>query len=145
MDLASTICGGFLRVTTRLVLADELFHGTPADLAERLPHNSDDMKDTWLKFRNHLPIQHLSPASTILNLIRPLNLVRGTNRSSVGILSSNLVSGAAQNTQSCQNTPSAFHQITAEFQQLGQDLQTGNVTAAQSDFTTLSKNLSTIL
>ncbi len=28
---------------------------------------------------------------------------------------------------------------------MGQDLQTGNVTAAQSDFTTLSKNLSTLI
>jgi outer membrane protein assembly factor BamD (BamD/ComL family) len=64
----------------------------------------------------------------------------------IGILSSNLFStGAVQNTQSSQNTPSTFQQIKAEFQQLGQDLQSGNVAAAQSDFTTLSKNLSTII
>jgi outer membrane protein assembly factor BamD (BamD/ComL family) len=61
----------------------------------------------------------------------------------IGILSSNLFSaGAAQNTQSSQNTPSVFQQIKTEFQQLGQDLQSGNLTAAQSDFTTLSQNLS---
>jgi hypothetical protein len=65
--------------------------------------------------------------------------------SSIGILSSNLVSGAAQEPQSCQNTPSALHQIAAEFQQLGQDLQTCNGTASPPDLTTLSKNLSTLL
>jgi outer membrane protein assembly factor BamD (BamD/ComL family) len=64
----------------------------------------------------------------------------------IGILSSNLFSaGAAQNTQSSQNTQSTFQQIKTEFQQLGQDLQSGNVMAAQSDFTTLSTNLSTTL
>lgn len=64
----------------------------------------------------------------------------------IGILSSNLFSaGTAQNTQSSRNTPSTFQQIKTEFQQLGQDLQTRNVTAAQSDFTTLTQNLSTIL
>jgi hypothetical protein len=61
----------------------------------------------------------------------------------IGILSSNLFSaGAAQNTQSSQNNPSVFQQIKTEFQQLGRDLQSGNLTAAQSDFTTLSQNLS---
>lgn len=61
----------------------------------------------------------------------------------VGILSSNLfAAGAVQNTQSSQNTASVFQQIRAEFQQLGQDLQSGNLTQAQSDFATLSQNLS---
>ena len=61
----------------------------------------------------------------------------------IGILSSNLFSaGAAQNTQNSQNTPSAFQQIKTEFQQLGQDLQSGNLSGAQSDFATLSQNLS---
>ncbi len=61
----------------------------------------------------------------------------------IGILSSNLFSaGAAQNTRSSQNTPSNFQQIKTEFQQLGQDLQSGNLTAALSDFTTLSQNIS---
>ncbi|HWX37957.1 MAG TPA: hypothetical protein VNY09_01880 [Candidatus Sulfotelmatobacter sp.] len=63
----------------------------------------------------------------------------------IGILSSNLfAAGAAQNTQSAQNTgnnPSKFQQIKAEFQQLGQDLQSGNLTQAQKDYTTLSQNL----
>jgi outer membrane protein assembly factor BamD (BamD/ComL family) len=61
----------------------------------------------------------------------------------IGILSSNLFSaGAAQNTHSSQNNPSSFRQIKTEFQQLAQDLQSGNLTAAQSDFATLSQNLS---
>jgi hypothetical protein len=63
----------------------------------------------------------------------------------IGILSSNLFgAGAAQNTQhvpNFQNSPSTFQQIKAEFQQLGQDLQTGNLTQAQQDYTTLSQNL----
>jgi hypothetical protein len=64
----------------------------------------------------------------------------------LGILSSNLFSaGAAQNTQSSRNTPSTFQQIKTEFQRLGLDLQTGSVAAAQSDFTTLTQNLATIL
>jgi outer membrane protein assembly factor BamD (BamD/ComL family) len=61
----------------------------------------------------------------------------------IGILSSNLFSaGAAQNTQNSQNTPSAFQQIKTEFQQLGHDLQSGNLSGAQSDFATLSQNIS---
>jgi outer membrane protein assembly factor BamD (BamD/ComL family) len=39
---------------------------------------------------------------------------------------------------------SPMQQIRSEFQQLGQDLQSGNLTQAQSDFTTLSKNLSSV-
>jgi len=34
-----------------------------------------------------------------------------------------------------------FSKYESEFQQLGQDLQSGNLTQAQSDFTTLSQNL----
>jgi len=64
----------------------------------------------------------------------------------IGILSSNLFSaGATQSTQSSpssQNIPSVFQQIKTEFQQLGQDLQSGNLQQAQTDFTTLSQNLS---
>jgi len=61
----------------------------------------------------------------------------------IGILSSNLFSsGAAQNTQSSQSNPSAFQQIKSEFQQLGQALETGNLSQAQSDFATLSQNIS---
>jgi hypothetical protein len=62
----------------------------------------------------------------------------------IGILSSNLFStGTAQNTQNTQGTRAnapRFEQIKEEFQQLGQDLQSGNLTQAQSDFATLSKN-----
>jgi hypothetical protein len=63
----------------------------------------------------------------------------------IGILSSNLFSaGAAQNTQSNPNAPSTFQQIKTEFQQIGQDLQSGNLAQAQSDFTTLSQNLAAV-
>jgi outer membrane protein assembly factor BamD (BamD/ComL family) len=40
-----------------------------------------------------------------------------------------------------QGHQSRSQQIQSEFQQLGQDLQSGNLTQAQSDFTTLSQNL----
>jgi outer membrane protein assembly factor BamD (BamD/ComL family) len=61
----------------------------------------------------------------------------------IGILSSNLFSaGAAQNTPSAQPNPFAFQQIKTEFEQLGQALQSGNLTQAQSDFATLSQNIS---
>ena len=43
-----------------------------------------------------------------------------------------------------QNQQSPFQQIKSEFQQLGQDLQSGNLNQAQSDFTTLSQNLSNV-
>lgn len=63
----------------------------------------------------------------------------------VGILSSNLfAAGAAHlsgNTQNSGSDPSQFQQIKTEFQQLGQDLQAGNLTQAQQDYTTLSQNL----
>lgn len=66
----------------------------------------------------------------------------------IGILSSNLfASGAAQsaqNTQAAQNAgsnPSKFQQIKTEFQQLGQDLQAGNLSQAQADYTSLSQNV----
>jgi hypothetical protein len=60
----------------------------------------------------------------------------------IGILSSNLfAAGEAHNTQSSQNNSSKFQQIRTEFQKLGQDLQSGNLAAAKSDFATLSQNL----
>lgn len=62
----------------------------------------------------------------------------------IGILSSNLFSGgAAQNTlktQGSQGQSPKFEQLKEEFQQLGQDLQSGNLTQAQSDYATLSKD-----
>jgi hypothetical protein len=66
----------------------------------------------------------------------------------IGILASNLfASGAAQGSQNIQNSPSAngtpsnFQQLKTEFQQLGQDLQSGNLTQAQQDYAALSQNL----
>jgi outer membrane protein assembly factor BamD (BamD/ComL family) len=63
----------------------------------------------------------------------------------IGILASNFFSakaapGTAGGNQSIENNPSKFQQIKAEFQQLGQDLQSGNLTRAQSDFATLSQD-----
>ena len=51
---------------------------------------------------------------------------------------SGISSSSLYDTQSVQNSAQQFRQ---EFQQLGQDLQAGNLSAAQSDFTTL-QNLS---
>ncbi|MGO9401916.1 MAG: hypothetical protein ACLPVW_00435 [Terriglobales bacterium] len=48
------------------------------------------------------------------------------------------ISSSLYNTQSVQNS---FRQFQQTFQQLGQDLQSGNLSAAQSDFTTLQKLL----
>ena len=42
--------------------------------------------------------------------------------------------------QSTQNGQGGLQQLEAEFRQLGQDLQTGNLTQAQEDYTTLSQN-----
>jgi outer membrane protein assembly factor BamD (BamD/ComL family) len=57
-----------------------------------------------------------------------------------GIASSIL--SVLNSTQGHQTRP---QQIQSEFKQLGQDLQSGNLTQAQSDFTTLSQNLSGLL
>lgn len=54
------------------------------------------------------------------------------------------VSGISANsllTQNLQNWQTKAPQIRSEFQQLGQDLQAGNLTQAQSDFSALSQNL----
>ena len=53
-----------------------------------------------------------------------------------GILSSSLNS---LDTTSVQSKFQQFHQIQQEFHQLGQDLQSGNLSAAQSDFATLQQ------
>ena len=50
-----------------------------------------------------------------------------------GISSSNLFNSTNQTIQS------SMQQFQKEFQQLGQDLQSGNITAAQSDFVTLQQ------
>jgi len=60
----------------------------------------------------------------------------------IGILSSNLfAAGAARNTQSSQSNPADFQQIKTEFQQLGQDLQSGSLQAAQQDYANLQQDL----
>jgi len=63
----------------------------------------------------------------------------------VGILASNFFSARATHNstnaaQTGQSNPSTFQQIRTEFQQLGQDLQSGNLTQAQSDYATLSQD-----
>ena len=50
-----------------------------------------------------------------------------------GVSSSNLFDATNQTTQN------SMQQFQKEFQQLGQDLQSGNITAAQSDFVTLQQ------
>src|SRR5258708_18343700 len=47
--------------------------------------------------------------------------------------------------QNPQNQQNPFQQVRSEFKQLGEDLQAGNLPQAQSDFTALSKNLSSVL
>jgi outer membrane protein assembly factor BamD (BamD/ComL family) len=56
----------------------------------------------------------------------------------VGLLSSSFLNfgSQVQNT----NVPAQTQQFQQEFQQLGQDLQSGNLSAAQTDFTTLQQN-----
>jgi outer membrane protein assembly factor BamD (BamD/ComL family) len=72
-------------------------------------------------------------------------LRRGAIMSLIGILSSNLFgAGPAKNTQSSQNNPSKFQQIKTEFQQLGQDLQSGNLQAAQQDYSNLRQDVQQI-
>jgi outer membrane protein assembly factor BamD (BamD/ComL family) len=59
-----------------------------------------------------------------------------------GIASSILSAiSSSQNSQSNQTNQSNFQSIRSEFQQLGQDLQSGNLTQAETDFTTLSQQL----
>jgi outer membrane protein assembly factor BamD (BamD/ComL family) len=65
----------------------------------------------------------------------------------VGILASNFFSagpthGAKNVGQDNPNGPSRFQQLQTEFQQLGRDLQSGNLNQAQSDFSALAQNLS---
>ncbi len=61
-----------------------------------------------------------------------------------GILSSNLFSSGAtqgfQQTHEAKGPGQKFQQLKSEFQQLGQDLQSGNLTQAQSDYAALSQN-----
>ncbi|HTC63557.1 MAG TPA: hypothetical protein VK709_11995 [Candidatus Saccharimonadales bacterium] len=57
----------------------------------------------------------------------------------IGILGSNLFAGVANSLQGTQSATPRFEQIKEQFQQLGQDLQSGNLTQAQTDYATLSK------
>jgi hypothetical protein len=62
----------------------------------------------------------------------------------LGVTSSILQAFGSQNAQNTQSTLSAqnnFQQLQSEFQQLGQDLQSGNLAQAQQDYATLSKNI----
>ncbi|HUB29233.1 MAG TPA: hypothetical protein VL967_06030 [Terracidiphilus sp.] len=54
-----------------------------------------------------------------------------------GIVSSLVSNVIASQTQ---NTANPFQKLQSEFKQLGQDLQSGNLSAAQSDFSTLEQN-----
>ncbi len=51
-----------------------------------------------------------------------------------------IASGILSILNSSQNQQSPFQKIGSEFQQLAQDLQSGNLSQAQSDFTALSQN-----
>ena len=52
------------------------------------------------------------------------------------------VSSSSALSQSLQSWQVKAQKIQSEFQQLGQDLQAGNITQAQSDFSSLSQNFS---
>jgi outer membrane protein assembly factor BamD (BamD/ComL family) len=51
-----------------------------------------------------------------------------------------VLNSALSGTQSVQNNQGNFQPFQSEFQQLGQDLQAGNLSQAQQDFVTLSEN-----
>src|SRR5277367_965248 len=61
---------------------------------------------------------------------------------SVSGIANTALSSLLTATQSAQNGSGqgTFQQIQSEFQQLGQDLQAGNLTQAQQDYATLSQN-----
>ena len=52
------------------------------------------------------------------------------------------ISSSSPLSQSVLSWQATAQRIQSEFQQLGQDLQAGNLTQAQSDFSTLSQNIS---
>jgi outer membrane protein assembly factor BamD (BamD/ComL family) len=60
---------------------------------------------------------------------------------SIASIGSGALSGILSPAPNPQSGQGKFQQIQKEFQQLGQDLQTGNLTQAQQDFATLSQNL----
>jgi hypothetical protein len=60
---------------------------------------------------------------------------------SIASIGSGALSAILSPAPNSQNGPGNFQQIQKEFQQLGQDLQSGNLTQAQQDYATLSQNL----
>ncbi|MGA8222539.1 MAG: hypothetical protein WB780_12870 [Candidatus Acidiferrales bacterium] len=60
---------------------------------------------------------------------------------SIGSISNTALYALVNAAQNSQNGQGAFQTIQNEFQQLGQDLQTGNLTQAQQDYATLSQNI----
>jgi hypothetical protein len=62
---------------------------------------------------------------------------------SISALANTALSSLLSTTQNTQSGPGQFQQIQSEFQQLGQDLQTGNLAQAQQDYATLSQNFTT--
>lgn len=60
---------------------------------------------------------------------------------SITSIGSGALSAILSPASTSQNGRGKFQQIQAEFQQLGQDLQAGNLTQAQQDYATLSQNL----
>jgi hypothetical protein len=59
---------------------------------------------------------------------------------SISGIASTALSSLLTATQSTQNGQGNFQQIQSEFQQLGHDLQAGNLTQAQQDYAALSQN-----
>jgi outer membrane protein assembly factor BamD (BamD/ComL family) len=59
---------------------------------------------------------------------------------SISALANTALSSLLTATQSTQSGQGKFQQVQSEFQQLGQDLQAGNLTQAQQDYLTLSQN-----
>ena len=60
---------------------------------------------------------------------------------SIGSVGSSSLLSQLYVNQSAQSNQSQFQQIQTDFQQLGQDLQAGNLTGAQQDFATLQQAL----
>jgi hypothetical protein len=54
---------------------------------------------------------------------------------------SGILSSSFYQPNTSQSQPTQFQSIAKEFQQLGQDLQTGNINQAQQDFSTLAQNV----
>ena len=59
---------------------------------------------------------------------------------SISSIANTALSSLLNATQSARSGQGKFQQVQSEIQQLGQDLQAGNLTQAQQDFATLSQN-----